>query len=101
MAITVTDRPQLSRFELYDGEDLAGFSEYHRHADEIAFLHTEVAPAFAGRGLGTRLGLAALDAARDQGLAVLPYCPFIRHLIREHPGYLDLVPVAQRVKFDL
>ncbi|MFH9353617.1 GNAT family N-acetyltransferase [Kitasatospora sp. NPDC017646] len=97
----VTDNRDQSRFEVFDGEELAGFAEYHRFGDEIAFIHTEIDPRFGGRGLGGVLARAALDAAREQGLAVLPYCPFIRGWITKHPDYADLVPASHRARFGL
>jgi predicted GNAT family acetyltransferase len=43
-----------------------------------------------------------LDAARGDGLAVLPHCPFIAGYIREHADdYLELVPEERRSKFNL
>jgi uncharacterized protein len=97
----VADNPDRSRYEILDGDELAGFAEYHRYKDEIAFTHTEIDPRFEGRGLGGRLARAALDAARAQGLAVLPYCPFIRDWITRHPEYTDLVPREQHERFGL
>jgi uncharacterized protein len=39
---------------------------------------------------------------RRQGIAVLPFCPFVRGYIAKHPDeYLELVPAAQRHHFDL
>ncbi len=67
----------------------------------IAFNHTEVDDEFEGRGLGSQLAQAALDAARDEGLDVLPFCPFIKAWIGKHPEYLDLVPADQRERFGL
>ncbi|WP_042387127.1 GNAT family N-acetyltransferase [Streptacidiphilus melanogenes] len=101
MAQRVVDNPDASRFEIYDGEEMAGFAEYHRFRNEIAFIHTEIDPSFEGRGLGSALARAALDAAREQGLEVLPFCPFIRGWITKHPEYVDLVPQAQRARFGL
>ncbi|WP_127357370.1 GNAT family N-acetyltransferase [Actinacidiphila soli] len=97
----VADNPDRSRFEIFDDNELAGFAEYHRYQDEIAFIHTEIDPRFGGRGLGGALARAALDSAREQGLAVLPYCPFIRGWISKHPDYTDLVPQDQRQRFGL
>jgi uncharacterized protein len=48
---TVHDNPELSRYEVRDGGELAGFSEYRLTSGTIAFTHTEVDPAFRGRGL--------------------------------------------------
>jgi hypothetical protein len=43
----------------------------------------------------------ALDATRDAGSPVLPFCPFIRGHIQRHPAYLDLVPAERRAEFHL
>jgi predicted GNAT family acetyltransferase len=43
----------------------------------------------------------ALTAARADGLAVLPFCPFVRGWIEKHPGELDLVPAQYREQFGL
>ncbi|MER7753347.1 GNAT family N-acetyltransferase [Kitasatospora sp. NPDC097643] len=101
MTTTVTDNPEQSRFEITEDGALAGFAEYHRYENEIAFIHTEIDPAFGGRGLAGTLARSALDSAREQGLAVLPYCPFIRGWIGKHPEYAELVPQAQRTRFGL
>ncbi|MEY9968525.1 putative GNAT family acetyltransferase [Streptacidiphilus sp. MAP12-16] len=101
MTTSVADNPDRSRFEITDDGTLAGFAEYNRYETEIAFIHTEIDPAFEGRGLGGQLARAALDAARDQGLTVLPYCPFIRSWMTKHPDYADLVPQAQHSRFGL
>ncbi|MER8069126.1 GNAT family N-acetyltransferase [Streptomyces sp. NPDC094034] len=101
MESRVADNPGRSRFEVFDGDELAGFAEYHRYRDEIAFIHTEIDRRFAGRGLGGVLAQAALDAVREEGLGVLPFCPFIRGWIGKHKEYADLVPQGQRDRFGL
>jgi predicted GNAT family acetyltransferase len=101
MAPRVADNPGRSRFEISEDGELAGFAEYHRYGDEIAFIHTEIDPRFEGRGLGGALARAALDEARERGLGVLPFCPFIRGWIVKHPEYTDLVPPEQRPRFGL
>jgi predicted GNAT family acetyltransferase len=97
----VRDVPAEERFEVRVGGELAGFAEYRRRGDLIAFIHTEVDPAFEGRGLGSSLIVYALDSARDAGLSVLPFCPFVRGFVDRHHDYLDLVPAAQREQFGL
>ena len=44
---------------------------------------------------------AALDAARERGMGVLPHCPFVRSFIERHPEYLELVPPLRRRQFGL
>jgi predicted GNAT family acetyltransferase len=97
----VTDNPSQSRFEIHEGEDLAGFAQYHAYKDEMAFLHTEIDQRFGGRGLAGLLINGALDAARERGLRVLPYCPFVRGWITKHPDYVELVPQQDRARFGL
>ena len=98
---TVVDRPEAGRFEVLVDGAVAGFAEYRRTASSVAFTHTVVDPDFEGRGLGSLLARAALDATREAGSSVLPYCPFIRGYIQRHPAYLDLVPADRRAEFEL
>jgi uncharacterized protein len=69
----------------------AGFSTFALREGRLTFLHTEVDPAFAGRGLGNRLAAGALDDARANGWRVRPLCPFIAAYIERHPELADLV----------
>ena len=102
MTTLVQDNPDLNRYEVFEGGELAGFSEYTRSAGSIAVTHTEVDDRFEGRGLGSALSRGVLDAAREDGLAVLPQCPFTAGYIRNHrDDYLDLVPQDKRSRFGL
>jgi hypothetical protein len=99
---TITDAPDRDRFEIHAGDRLAGFTTYRRRGGLIAFLHTEVKPEFEGHGVGGRLVSGVLDASRDEGLSVLPFCPFVRSYIAKHPDeYLALVPAGHRADFEL
>lgn len=99
---TVLDVAEWSRFEIHVDGHLAGFTQY-RLTDPglIVFVHTEIDEAYEGRGLGSILIRAALDAARSRGLAVRPDCPFVRGYIARHPEYLDLVPADLRARLGL
>ena len=100
--VRVLDVPEQSRFEIRVGGELAGFAEYRRRPPLIAFTHTLIDPRFEGQGLAHRLVSTALSQARSGGLAVLPFCPFVRSFIAGHSDeYLDLVPGDLRVAFDL
>ncbi len=84
------------------GRTLAGFTVYEVMSPACwAFVHTEIDPAFGGRGLGSLLIRSALDTARGRGVTVLPFCPFVARFIAGHPDYLDLVPHDQRARFEL
>src|SRR3954454_9038781 len=96
----VVDVPGRSRFEIRVGDETAGFTEYRRAPGRIAFIHTSIDPRFEGRGLGSELVRTGLLSARTDGLAVLPFCPFVRSYIAAHPESLDLVPEDMRAKFE-
>jgi uncharacterized protein len=99
--IVVSDAPERKRFEVtVDGEP-AGFLVYRTKPGLLALIHTEVEDRFEGHGLGGRLARFALDRAREQGLAVLPFCPFVNDWMKRHREYVDLVPEAYRASFDL
>jgi hypothetical protein len=89
--VVVRDAPERNRYELYVGDERAGYATYRRVDDRIVIPHTEVDPAFEGRGLGSRLARFALDDVRARGLKVVPACEFIEVYIRRHPEYQDLV----------
>ncbi len=60
------------------------------------FFHTEVDPAYGGRGLAGVLVTEALDATREEGLRIVPVCPFVKLFVRRNDAWADLVdPVTQ------
>jgi uncharacterized protein len=101
MDVSTKDNPQRGRYEVYADGELAGFAEYRLRGDRMALTHTETEPALQGRGLAAVLVRAALEAARDAGLWVLPYCSYVRTFIERHPEYLPLVPDDERAAFGL
>lgn len=97
----VRENPGEHRFEIWVGEQRAGLTVYEPDADVYAYVHTEIDPAFEGRGLASQLIRTALDSMRARHLGVLPYCPFVQRYIQRHDAYLDLVPSPEREHFDL
>lgn len=86
-----TDTPSVQnntashRFELQvDGG--TAFVSYDMRDNEIVFTHTEVPPESRDQGVGQRLAQAALAYARQNGLTIVPQCPFIAAYMRDHVG---------------
>jgi predicted GNAT family acetyltransferase len=101
MDTTVVDVPEKGRFEVLIDGRVVGLASYHVDGGTMTLPHTEVDPSLGGRGIGTALVAGVLDAARDRGLHVLPYCSFVRHFIQQHPDTVDLVAEADRPHFGL
>jgi uncharacterized protein len=101
MDTTVVDVPERGRFEIRLGDRVVGLASYHVEGGTMTLPHTEVDPSVGGRGIGTALVAGVLEAARERGLHVLPYCSFIRRYIQQHPETIDLVAAADRPHFGL
>ncbi len=99
--IVIADNASDARYEVRVGGELAGFLQYRAHPELIELVHTEIDEEFEGRGLGSQLILFALDDARERGLAVLPFCPFVNDYIQRHRQYVELVPEGRRAEFEL
>jgi predicted GNAT family acetyltransferase len=87
----VVDNAEEQRYEIWLGDQRAGVIEYESQPGRVVLIHTEVDPAFEGRGLGARLVEGALDDIRSRGLKLIPVCPFVRRYLRRHPENWDLV----------
>jgi predicted GNAT family acetyltransferase len=99
--IEVADAPGRERYELAINGEVVGFAAYHARPGLIAFVHTEVDERFQGRGIADQLIRFVLEDARARGLAVLPFCPFVKAFIERHREFEALVPDTYREQFGL
>ncbi|MFL6114136.1 MAG: GNAT family N-acetyltransferase [Catenulispora sp.] len=89
--VTVVDNKESHRYEARLGDVLAGVLTYTLEDGVLTLPHTGVEPRYEGRGIGGLLAATALDDARERGLKVAPWCPFIAAYIEKNPEYADLV----------
>jgi predicted GNAT family acetyltransferase len=88
--ITVVRNEDKRRYEaLVDGH-VAGFAQFRVEPGVTILWHTEVDPAYEGKGVGSALAREALDDVRARGEHVLAQCPFIAAYIKRHPDYESL-----------
>jgi predicted GNAT family acetyltransferase len=88
----VVDNPDEDRFELVvDG--LRAELLYRVEDGHLILIHTEVPDALGGRGLGGQLVRAALARAERDGLTVVPWCPFARRWLKDHPDEAGAVAI--------
>ncbi|MDL1902761.1 N-acetyltransferase [Anaerolineae bacterium CFX9] len=84
--LEVRNNADAKRFEVaLDGE--LAMIEYMIAGKNIIFTHTEVPPAFEGRGIANRMAKVALDYAVEAGYKIQPLCPFVKRYIQRHPEY--------------
>ena len=89
--VEVRDAPERRRYEIYVDSVLAGYADYHSQPGLVTVLHTEIDPAFEGRGMGSELVRRMLDDIRSRNARVLAVCPFVRAFLQRHREYGDLV----------
>jgi uncharacterized protein len=78
------------RFEIsIDGQ--LSVLEYKFKNQRLVLTHTEVPEVLSRKGMGTRLAHAALEYARQNGLTIVIFCPFVQEYIDGHPEYQSLV----------
>jgi predicted GNAT family acetyltransferase len=86
----VVERPESGRFEL-DFPGGKAFAVYRSDGDRIVVTHTEVPPAFNGRGIGSQLAEGIFQVARASGRRVVPRCSFVAAWAHRHPAYRDVL----------
>ncbi len=65
---------------------------FSRAGDHLIIIdHTDVPDPLRGLGLGQMLVRRAVDDARNQGIKVLPLCPFAASEFRKHAEYRDVL----------
>lgn len=86
--MTVVRNDESGRYEIRAGDVVAGFTEFRVRNGRLIFPHTEIDPAFAGRGLGSTLVSEALADVARRGEIVVPVCPFVVRYLKENevPG---------------
>jgi len=88
----VIDVPKQGRFVV----ELEGHTAelvYRAEPGRLILVHTGVPSELEGRGIGSVLVRASIARAADQGLTVVPWCPFARRWLRAHPDVTDGVTI--------
>lgn len=93
ISIDVTAGPG-NQYEISVDGVRVGVATYTDTDNQRIFTHTEVNPAFGGRGLGTKLVAAALSDTRAAGKRIVPACSFVADYADQHAEYRDLVDPA-------
>lgn len=64
----------------------------------IYLTHTEVPPALSGQGIATDMVEQALADIKEEGLYVVPLCPFVASYIKKNPEWKEIVAQGVNIK---
>lgn len=80
----ILNNSEKNRFE-YSIDNHTAVADYILTKDgRIVLTHTEVPKSMEGQGIGSRLAKAAFSYAKENGLKVMPLCPFMASFVRRH-----------------
>lgn len=74
-----------------EGKKIALMTFVFAGPDKIIINHTEVSPAFNGKGLGKKLVEKAVEVAREKNWTIIPLCPFAKKVFDKNPQYNDVL----------
>ena len=77
--------PGHDRFTISLGDRQVGLIDFHDREGVRVFTHTEIDPAFGGRGLGTQLVAETVAATRAAGLDIESHCSMVTQYLAKHP----------------
>jgi len=81
---------------LLDGKEVGYADVDPISTDGLLIKHTEISPAYEGRGFGGQLVMHMLEDARRQGRGVIPVCPYAAAYIKKRPELIDYVRESYR-----
>jgi hypothetical protein len=87
----IADVPVRGRYEALVEGTLAGWVEYRRMGRRLVAIHTEVLPAFGGRGIAAALVQRVVADARATGVRISPMCPLFQAHFARHPEDQDVL----------
>lgn len=101
MAETFIDNADARRFEWQVDGETAALIDYGRKGDMLALTHTETKEGFEGRGYAKKLVSTVVGKAEEQGLSILPFCPYVASWLSKNPEHLGVVPARYHEHFGL
>jgi predicted GNAT family acetyltransferase len=82
----VSHNSDLTRYEIWIGEEKIGHADYQYINGELHFTHTEVDPAHQGKNYAALLMREAFKDIQENDLGkVWPVCPYVVTYMKRHP----------------
>ncbi|MFC4686679.1 GNAT family N-acetyltransferase [Epilithonimonas pallida] len=92
LEVTQNNRETKGEFvATFDGRP-AGLMTYSWAGDDkIIIDHTEVEPAYNGKGVGKAMVYKAVEFARENNLKIIPLCPFAKATFQKNEEIRDVL----------
>lgn len=87
----INNNKKLFRFEREFEDGKIALLEYRWKKGDMLLMRTYVPVEHREKGIGAGLVKSALDYAREQGLKVQIFCPFVELYLKKHEEYMDLL----------
>lgn len=96
MEITITENTEKKRFET-EVEGRTALIDYKKAENKIYLTHTEVPSELEGKGIASSMVKQVLQRIKDEGLELVPLCPFVASYIKRHPEWKEILAKGYRV----
>lgn len=84
-----------------DKENYKAKVTYYFSRDDVVVVDQTITnEQFRGQGLAHKVLIALLEWAREQGVKILPECPFAAKVMRENDDYSDMIYSYDKDKSD-
>lgn len=92
MTIEHYDNDSEGHFRAVENGSRVGTMTYFWSGEnKIIINHTEVDPAQGGKGVGLALVEAAVSFARDRGVKIDPWCPYVKGVLAKRKEHKDVL----------
>lgn len=79
-------------FKAFENNEEVGTLDYTMDEKNTMLLnHTEVSPAYEGKGIAKKLVMESVEYVRENGLKILPRCPYAVKLFEKSAEIQDVL----------
>ncbi|MBZ0328117.1 MAG: N-acetyltransferase [Altibacter sp.] len=96
MDIKISENKDRKRFEMVV-EGKTALIEYIRAENKMYLTHTEVPKELEGKGVASSMAKQVLQQIKDEGLFLVPLCPFIAAYLKRHPEWKEILAKGYNV----
>ncbi len=92
MEITIKEQESKGFAMARENNERAGLMTYSIPASDFIIIdHTEVEPAFKGKGVGKLLLYKIVEMAREKNIKIIPLCPYANSMFKKLTDIKDVL----------